>query len=170
MIGHEPVYNTNYADNIGRIIMADNENERRLSIVPFQESISEVSVFLDDCVEVFSVPLKIGYSLKVVADEIFSNIVYYSGAKNADILFRNDADRITLVFEDDGKPYNPLESEEPDITAGVEDRKIGGLGLFMVKKMAESVVYEYIAGRNRMSVILSKTAKKKKMTLEDFDL
>ena len=150
--------------------MADNETERRFSVVPNQESISEVSVFLDNCVEDFLIPLRTGYSVKVVADEIFSNIVYYSGAENAEILFRNDADKITLVFEDDGKPYNPLEAEEPDITAGVEDRKIGGLGLFMVKKMAESVRYEYVAGRNQITVILSKTAKKKKMTLEDFDL
>ena len=150
--------------------MADNETERRFSVVPNQESISEVSVFLDNCVEDFLIPLRTGYSVKVVADEIFSNIVYYSGAENAEISFRNDADKITLVFEDDGKPYNPLEAEEPDITAGVEDRKIGGLGLFMVKKMAESVRYEYVAGRNQITVILSKTAKKKKMTLEDFDL
>ena len=120
--------------------------------------------------EDFSIPLRTGYSLKVVADEIFSNIVYYSGAETAEILCRNDADKITLIFEDNGRSYNPLEAEEPDITAGIEDRKIGGLGLFMVKKMAESVHYEYVAGRNRMTVILSKTAKKKKMTLEDFDL
>ena len=114
--------------------------------------------------------MRIGYSLKVVADEIYSNIVHYSEAKAAEILFRNDAEKILLVFEDDGNPYNPLEAEEPDITAGIEDRKIGGLGLFMVKKMAESVVYEYTAGKNQMTVILSKTVKKKKMTLEDFDL
>lgn len=150
--------------------MAENENEKRLSVVPIPESMSEVSAFLDSCVEDFSVPLKTGYSLKVVADELFSNIVYYSGAQTADILFRNEADSITLIFEDDGKPYNPMEAEEPDITAGIEDRKIGGLGLFMVKKMAETVRYEYVAGKNQMTVILSKTAKKKKMTLEDFDL
>lgn len=150
--------------------MADHENERGFSVVPTQESVSEVSVFLDKCVEDFSVPLRTGYSLKVVADEIFSNIVYYSGAKNADILFRNDAERVTLIFEDDGKPYDPLEAEAPDITAGIEEREIGGLGLFMVKKMAESVRYEYVAGKNQMTVILSKTAKRKKMTLEDFDL
>jgi anti-sigma regulatory factor (Ser/Thr protein kinase) len=96
--------------------------------------------------------------------------VYYSGAKTAQILFRNDADTVTLVFADDGKLYNPLEAEEPDITAGVEERKIGGLGLFMVKKMAESVAYEYTAGKNQMTVVLSKAVKKKKMTLEDFDL
>lgn len=150
--------------------MAENENEKRLSVVPIPESMSEVSAFLDSRVEDFSVPLKTGYSLKVVADELFSNIVYYSGAQTADILFRNEADSITLIFEDDGKPYNPMEAEEPDITAGIEDRKIGGLGLFMVKKMAQTVRYEYVAGKNRMTVILSKTAKKKKMTLEDFDL
>lgn len=149
--------------------MADYENERRFSVQPNQEALSEASDFLDLCVEAFEIPLRTGYSLKVVTDEIFSNIVYYSGAKNAEILFRNDADTITLIFLDDGNPYNPLESEEPDITAGVEDRKIGGLGLFMVKKMAQQVHYEYAARKNQLTVILSKAAKKVKMSLEDFE-
>lgn len=138
--------------------------------MPDIESISGISDFFDSCLEEFAIPMRIGYSLKVVTDEIYSNIVHYSGAQKAEILFKNDADIVTLVFADDGKPYNPLEAEEPDITAGIEDRKIGGLGLFMVKKMAQSVAYEYAAGKNQMTVILSKTAKKKKMTLEDFDL
>ena len=150
--------------------MANNENERSTATIPDIASISTISDFFDRCIEYFAIPMRIGYSLKVVADEIYSNIVHYSEAKAAEILFRNDAEKIILVFEDDGNPYNPLEAEEPDITAGIEDRKIGGLGLFMVKKMAESVVYEYTAGKNQMTVILSKTAKKKKMTLEDFDL
>ena len=150
--------------------MVNNENERSTATIPDIASISTISDFFDRCIEDFAIPMRIGYSLKVVADEIYSNIVHYSEAKAAEILFRNDAEKIILVFEDDGNPYNPLEAEEPDITAGIEDRKIGGLGLFMVKKMAESVVYEYTAGKNQMTVILSKTAKKKKMTLEDFDL
>ena len=104
----------------------------------------------------------------MVTDEIFSNIVYYSGAKNAEILFRNDEDKVTMIFCDDGTAYNPLEAEEPDITAGVEDRKIGGLGLFMVKKMAECVEYEYAAQRNQLTVVMSKAVKKKKLSLEDF--
>lgn len=148
--------------------MADIENERRFSAVPNQESVSEAADFLDFCIEDCSVPLRIGYSLKVVTDEIFSNIVYYSGAKNAEILFRNDSDRITLIFTDDGMPYNPMEAEEPDITAGAEERGIGGLGLFMVKKMAEQVQYEYTDRKNRLTVILSKAPKKKKLSLEDF--
>lgn len=150
--------------------MADIEKERIFSVIPDMASISSVSDFLDSCLDAFAIPLRVGYSLKVVTDEVYSNIVHYSGAKTADILVRNDDDRITLVFADDGEPYNPLEAEEPDITAGIEDRKIGGLGLFMVKKMAESLHYEYTAGKNQMTVTLSKTPKKLKMTLEDVDL
>ena len=145
--------------------MAD--NERRFSVAPSKESLSEASDFLDRCVEEFEIPLRTGYSLKVVTDEIFSNIVYYSGAKNAEILFRVDADRITLVFQDDGMPYNPMEAEEQDITAGAEERSIGGLGLFMVKKMAEQVSYEYADQKNQLTVTMSKIAKKMKISLED---
>lgn len=145
--------------------MAD--NERRFSVVPSKESLSEASDFLDRCVEEFEIPLRTGYSLKVVTDEIFSNIVYYSGAKNAEILFHVDADRITLVFQDDGMPYNPMEAEEPDITAGAEERSIGGLGLFMVKKMAEQVSYEYADQKNQLTVKMSRIAKKMKISLED---
>ena len=148
--------------------MAD--NERRFSVVPDQESVSKVSDFLDGCVEEYEIPMRVGYSLKIVADEIFSNIVHYSGAKTAEILFRNDADTVTLIFMDSGLPYNPMEADEPDITAGVEERAIGGLGLFMVKKMAEHVAYEYVSGQNQMTVVLSKTPKKKKLSLEDFSL
>ena len=141
--------------------MTEHENERRFSVVPDKASISAVSDFLDSCLEEYEIPMRVGYSLKVVADEILSNIVYYSGANTADVLFRNDADRITLTFGDDGTPYNPLESEEPDVTAGLEERSIGGLGLFMVKKMAESIQYEYAAGKNQLTVVLLKAVKKK---------
>ena len=150
--------------------MADNENERKFSVTPTQASISGVSAFLESCVEDYLIPLKTGYSIQVVADEIFSNIAYYSGAKNAEVLFRNAVDTVTLVFTDDGIPYDPMGSEEPDITAGVEERSIGGLGLFMVKKMAEQVHYDYTDEKNRLTVVLSKIVKKKKVTLEDFDL
>ena len=149
--------------------MAYIENERSITVVPDMESIFRVSEFLDNCLEELAVPTRVGYSLKVISDEIYSNIVYYSGAKTARILVINDADKITMFFEDDGKPYNPLETEEPDISAGIEERKIGGLGLFMVKKLAESTQYEYAAGKNQLTTVISKTVKKRKLSLEDFE-
>ena len=148
--------------------MTDNMHDRLFSVVPDQTSITAISEFLDTCLEEFDVPVRAGYTLKVVADEIISNIVYYSGAKKAEILFRNDPEHITLLFRDDGIPYNPLEAREPDVTAGIGEREIGGLGLFMVKKMAESVCYEHTGSQNQLTVVLSKAAKKKKLSLEDF--
>ena len=150
--------------------MADDKNGKRFAVVPDKESLAKTSDFIDCCVEDYAIPLRTGYSLKVVTDEIFSNIVYYSGAENAEILFRNDTDTITLIFVDDGMPYNPLETEDPDVTASAEERNIGGLGLFMVKKMAEDVQYEYTSGKNRLTVIVSKMPRKKKLSLEDFDI
>ena len=150
--------------------MSDSGNERIFTVVPDKEAVAQVSDFLDGCLEDYAVPMRVGYSLKVVADEIFSNIVYYSGAKTAQVLFLDDSDRITLIFQDDGRPFNPMETEEPDTTVGVDERSIGGLGLFMVRKMAEEVRYEYASDRNQLTVVLSKAVKKKKISLEDFDL
>lgn len=147
---------------------SENRNEKKLSVIPEKDSISAVSDFFDNCVEEFEIPMKVGFRLKVVVDEIYSNIVYYSGAKQAQITFQNAPRTITLVFEDDGAAYNPLEASDPDVTAGLEDREIGGLGLFMVKKMSEDIAYDHIEGKNRLTIVLSKELPQKKMTLEDF--
>lgn len=154
---------------LGGKTMADSENERSITVIPDMASISVVSEFFDSCLEEYAIPVRTGYSLKVVVDEIISNIVYYSKAKTAEIVFKNDADQITAVFLDDGTPYNPLENESPDVTAGLEEREIGGLGWFMVKKIAQKIDYAYSSGKNQMTVILSKSAKKKELSLEDFE-
>ena len=78
--------------------MAENENERSIIVIPDIASISTVSDFFDSCLEDFAIPVRVGYSMNVVADEIYSNIVHYSGAKTAEVRFNNDADRIILVF------------------------------------------------------------------------
>lgn len=149
--------------------MADNGIATSFAVTVDMASVAKVSDYLDNCLEEYEIPVRVGYSLKVVADEIYSNIVHYSGAKNAEVLFANAQEQITLVFRDDGTPYNPLEADTPDVTADLEDRQIGGLGMFMVKKMCQEVAYEYSDGKNQMTVVLSKTPVKKKLSLEDFD-
>ena len=57
-----------------------------------------------------------------------------------------------LIFQDNGKSYNPLESKEPDITLSAEERIIGGLGVFMVQKMMDDVEYEYTHGMNKLTL------------------
>lgn len=87
------------------------------------------------------------------ADEITSNIVNYSGSGSFRIEVENVPDRLRLRFSDAGKPYNPLSHVDPDTHAAIEDRPIGGLGLVVVKRLADRVTYAYENGRNVLTLI-----------------
>ena len=92
----------------------------------------------------------------IVMDEIVSNIVRCSGATGFTIRLSNlETGGMEMVFIDDGSPFDPTsDSKQPDITATVEDRDIGGLGIFMVKKMSKSVKYVRESGRNVLTVVM----------------
>ena len=119
-----------------------------LSVNPTMETVPQVAAFVEEHLEAFEVSMKMTMKLMVVVDEVYSNIVLYSGASEAEIRLEKDADTLCMVFQDNGKPYNPLEAKEPDVTASVEDRPIGGLGIFMVRKLMDSVEYMYQDGKN----------------------
>lgn len=97
--------------------------------------------------------------IKIIVDEIFSNISSYayshdcSGPKNMKLTIDQNSDEILLRFEDSGVPYNPLLSKTPDITLSVEERNIGGLGIFLVKNMSDNIDYKYEQGKNILVVI-----------------
>ena len=57
-----------------------------------------------------------------------------------------------ITFEDTGVPYDPLAKEDPDVTLKAQDREIGGLGVFMVKKNVDDVKYEYRDGKNVLTI------------------
>ena len=65
-----------------------------------------------------------------------------------------ETDTLWLGFRDNGKPYNPLDAKEPDVTASAEDRAIGGLGIFMVRKMMDKVEYMYKDGQNVLTLTM----------------
>ena len=92
----------------------------------------------------------------IVMDEIVSNIVRCSGASGFSISLENVADgRIEMVFTDDGAAFDPTsDAKSPDLTSSIEDRDVGGLGIFMVKKMAKSVKYVREADRNVLTVMM----------------
>lgn len=91
----------------------------------------------------------------IVMDEIVSNIVRCSGASGFTVGIDAGEDGLRMVFSDDGKAFDPTtEVATPDITASAEDRSIGGLGIFMVKKMAKSVAYARQDGKNVLTVVL----------------
>ncbi len=121
------------------------------SFAPTQEGIALASEFLDS---VLTCPPAVVSTAHVILDEICSNIVKHSGASGfeLDIELLEDSG-VKLTFIDDGKPYDPLTHSDPDTTLPAEDRPIGGLGILMVKKMADSVSYSRSHNRNYFTAV-----------------
>ena len=142
-------------DDITMMCVRLNEVENKmLSVTPTMETVPQVATFVESHLEQFEVSMKISAKLMVAVDEIYSNIVRYSGASEAKIRLVKEADTLRLVFSDNGKPYNPLDAKEPDVTASAEDRAIGGLGIFMVRKMMDNVEYMYKDGQNVLTLTM----------------
>jgi anti-sigma regulatory factor (Ser/Thr protein kinase) len=63
------------------------------------------------------------------------------------------AGRLTVVFTDEGVPYDPLAKADPDVTLPLEERPIGGLGIFMTKRLMDAVDYRFEDGRNVLTIM-----------------
>ena len=132
-----------------------NGRKAEISLTPDAESVKKVAEFLDTTLEAWEIPMKVVSKLQIVADEIYSNIVRYSQAKNAKVTAVQNGTVLSLRFEDDGKPYDPTTAAEPDITASAEEREIGGLGIFIVRNMMDSMDYKYKDGHNVLTLLLA---------------
>lgn len=126
-----------------------------ITVIADDKSMILVSEFAKSLTEKLTVVPKIANKVSIAVDEIYSNIVNYSGAEIATISYEIKDGRLYMTFTDDGIPYNPIKAEEPDITLSAEERKIGGLGIFMVKKMTESMEYTYEDDKNILSLVIS---------------
>ncbi|MCL1806983.1 MAG: ATP-binding protein [Oscillospiraceae bacterium] len=121
---------------------------KELHIDAKPENLDAVLAFIE--AELASVPDKVLSQIAIAAEEIFVNIAHYAYAPETGgaVVRVRSGGEITIEFEDGGKPYNPLAKEDPDVTLGAEERKIGGLGVYMVKKMMDSVEYRRDNGKN----------------------
>jgi len=95
--------------------------------------------------------------IELAVDEIFVNIANYAydkrgGKAKISCFVKRDPIGIEISFEDSGVKYDPLEREDPDITLSAEERQIGGLGIYIVKKNMDSIDYRYENGRNILTI------------------
>ena len=112
----------------------------------------EFTDFVEEQLQKKDVSMKTIVKLKLAVDEIFSNICYYSGASSVTVGVRVQEGRASILFEDDGVPYNPLKRPDPDAAELLKKRTEGGLGIYLVKKRMDSVSYEYSGGENRFLI------------------
>ena len=120
--------------------------------VPNGNSYAAMQAFLEQRLEGAGVSLRVQNRVQVAADEIWSNIVHYSGASQASLELRWEEETLFLRFTDDGKPYDPTAAPEPDTTLTADERKIGGLGLHMVRKMTTSMTEQYSGAKNSLTL------------------
>ncbi len=119
------------------------------------EDVEKVTSFAEGILEKLEVPMKATMQISVAIDEIFSNIVKH-GYKNQGgpvwVHVSSEQNSVSISFEDESPMYNPLQQDDPDTTLSAEDRKIGGLGIFVVKRTMSDVSYRYENGRNIFTI------------------
>ena len=100
---------------------------------------------------------RIKKQLMICCDEIFTNIASYAypdenGSVAVTVEFVSETQSLRIIFSDSGAAFNPLEISETDTGSALSERKIGGLGIFMVKKMMDSIEYCRQDGKNVLTL------------------
>lgn len=122
-----------------------------------REMLAEVIAFIEGKLEEAGCPMKTLMQITVAAEEAFINVASYSypeseGTVTVDAEITDEPRTLVLTFTDQGIPYDPLAKADPDVTAAAEDRQIGGLGIYMFKKLMDEVSYEYRDGKNILTM------------------
>ena len=129
---------------------------KELTVDATVENIATVTEFVNAQLEQSGCPPKIQMQIDIAIDELFGNIAHY--AYDPDVgpaTVRVEVDEepcVIITFIDNGVPHDPLGKEDPDITLSAEERGIGGLGVYMVKKSMDDVSYEYRDGQNILRI------------------
>ena len=130
---------------------------RELTIEATLDNLDKVLAFVDGQLEELDCPMKSQMQIDVAVEEIFVNIASYAynpGIGSATVRFEatQDPPLVTITFIDRGIPYDPLQKDDPDVTLSAEERSIGGLGIFMVKKAMDDMRYVYRDEQNILSI------------------
>lgn len=128
-----------------------------IEIKALTENLQELISFVDGNLEDMGVSMKAQMQIDIAVEELFVNIAHYAYAPDVgeaviSVAKDKEKNQISITFADSGKPYNPLEKLDPDVTLSAEERSIGGLGIFMVKKSMDDMHYEYKDGQNILTI------------------
>ena len=121
------------------------------------ENLEVVQNFVSEELESQGCSMKVMMQIEIAVEEIYVNIVHYAynpeiGKATIRCEVTEDPMQVIIQFMDSGVPFDPLAKEDADITLSAEERQIGGLGIFMVKKSMDEVSYEYKEGKNVLTI------------------
>ena len=121
------------------------------------ENLERITEFVNEQLAFYQCPKNAQIQIDIVIDELFGNIAHYAykpdeGPATVRVEVVKNPLSVVLTFIDNGIPYNPLEKSDPDTSLSADEREIGGLGLYMVKKTMDEIVYEHKNGQNILKV------------------
>ena len=121
------------------------------------DNLAQVLQFVDSRLEEEDCPIGLQMKIDVAVEELFVNIASYayapdSGSATVRMEVEENPKTVVITFADYGVPYDPLAKEDPDVTLSINDREIGGLGIFMVKKSMDDMIYAYENGQNVLTI------------------
>ena len=128
---------------------------KELTIAAQTENLNQVLDFMNGLLEEKKCSMYVQFELDIAVEELFVNIAHYAytpqeGSATIQISFEEN--QVVIVLIDQGRPYNPWAKEDPDITLSLEERQIGGLGIYMVKNSMDEVDYRYEDGKNIVTI------------------
>ena len=122
------------------------------------DKLEEVLDFVNGILEANEASMKAQVQIDIAVEELFVNIAHYAyapeqGMATIQVTVLDAPKAVEISFVDTGKQYNPLDKSDPDITLSAEERQIGGLGIFMVKKSMNDMRYTYENGQNILTIL-----------------
>lgn len=130
---------------------------KELTITAAVENIKTVTDFVDEQLEDLNCPIKAQMQIDIAIDELFGNIAHYAyNPEVGNVTVRVEVIKnplsVIITFIDNGIPYDPLKKADPNTSLPADEREIGGLGIYIVKKSMDAVTYEYKNGQNILSI------------------
>ena len=130
---------------------------KEITLAATVDNIEKVTEFVDEQLCALDCPMKIQVQIDIAIDEIFGNIAHYAyangvGEATVKVEAIEDPLAVGITFIDSGVPYDPLAKADPNTALSIEEREIGGLGIYMVKKSMDDISYEYKNGQNVLTI------------------
>ena len=130
---------------------------KELTIAATVENIETVTEFVNEQLEALDCPIKAQMQIDIAIDELFGNIAHYAynpgtGDATVRVVVVREPLSVLITFIDRGVPYNPLSNADPDTGLSLEERGVGGLGIYIVKKSMDEITYSYQDGKNILTI------------------
>ena len=120
------------------------------------DEINRLHTFIEEVGEAFELPMKVVLNLNLVLEEAVTNVIMYAYPQeqneNIYLTAKKQDDRLVFVLTDSGIAFDPTQAPDADITLSADDRKIGGLGIFLIRKIMNEVKYERIDDKNVLTL------------------